>query len=221
MVYADMPTIDRLVTLLAASMLVLEFLLAGQRLLPVAVRLFALQSLALATLAGAVAYARGEPHIYVSAALTLGLKVIALPLFLGRVVGRAREPVTAAPFLNPSTSLLVCGAMTLVASVVAQPFAGASLLAPSVLAVAVALMLIGFFLMVLQRNAIAQVLGLLTAENGLFLVGVSLTSGMPLLVELGVFFDLFVAVLVLGVLVTRLQAVVASIDVSRLRRLRG
>lgn len=221
MVSAGVPTIDRVVVLLAASMLVLQFLLGGQRLLPVAVRLFALQSLVLATLAGIVAYANHEPHIYVSAALTLGLKVVALPIILLRAVGQARGPLDAGPLLNPPTSLLVCGGMTLVASVVAQPFAGASLLAPSVLAAAVSLVLIGFFLMIVQRNAIAQVLGLLSAENGLFLAGVSLTSGMPLLVELGVFFDLFVAVLVLGVLVTRLRAVVASIDVSRLRRLRG
>ncbi len=221
MTATDVPTTDRIVTLLAASMLVLQFLLAGQRLLPVAVRLFAGQSLVLAALAAVVAGSHGHPHIYISAALTLGLKVIVLPVVLQRVAGRAAGSPDAAPFLNTPSLLLACGALTLVAAVVAQPFAGASRLAPSVLAVAVALMLLGFFLMIVQRNAVGQVLGLLTAENGLFLLAVSLTSGMPLLVELGVFFDVFVAVLVLGLLVTRLRAVEASIDVSRLRRLRG
>ncbi len=220
MTVAELSTIDRTVTMLAASMLVLQFLLAGQRLLPVAIRLFALQSLVLAALAAIVARAHGEPEIYISAALTLGLKVVALPLFLGRAVGQARGALQA-PFLNVPSLLLASGGLTLVAAVVAQRFAGASLLAPSVLAVAVALMLIGFFLMIVQRNAVAQVLGLLTAENGLFLAAVSLTSGMPLLVELGVFFDIFVAVLILALLVTRLREVEASIDVSRLRRLRG
>lgn len=218
---ADVPSIDRIVTLLAALMLVLQFLLAGQRLLSVAIRLFALQSLVLSVLAAVVARSHGQPHIFISAALTLGLKVVALPVVLRRVAGQPAGPLDAAPFLNVPSLLLASGGLTLVAAVVAQPFAGASLLAPSVLAVAVALMLLGFFLMVVQRNAIGQVLGLLTAENGLFLLAVSLTSGMPLLVELGVFFDIFVAVLVLGLLVTRLRKVEASIDVSRLRRLRG
>lgn len=217
---ADVPTLDRLVALMAAAMLVLQFLLAGQRVLAMAVQLFALQSLVLAALAATVAYAEGEPHVYVSAALTLGLKVAALPIILTRVVSRT-VGAGPGPFLNAPSLLLASGGLTLVAAAAAEPFAGASLVAPSVLTVAVALVLIGFFLMVVQRNAVGQVLGLLTAENGLFLVAVSLTTGMPLLVELGVFFDVFVAVLVLGLLVTRLVSVGASVDVSLLRRLRG
>jgi hydrogenase-4 component E len=211
----------RLVSLLAAAMLVLQFLLAAQRLLPVAVRLFALQSLVLAALAGLVAYGEDEREIYVSVALTLALKVVALPVFLSRVIGRARRTPDPAALVNPPSVLLACGVLTLLATALAQRVSGPSLVAPSVLTVALSLLLIGFFLMIVQRNAVAQVLGLLTAENGLFLVAVALTSGMPLLVELGVFLDVFVAVLVLGLLVTRLRAVVASIDVSLLRRLRG
>ncbi len=212
---------DRLVSLLAAAMLVLQFLLAGQRLLPVAVRLFALQSLVLAALASGVAYAEGEPHIYISVVLTVALKVVALPVFLARIIDRAHERPSAGPLVNTPSALLACGVLTLLAAVLAQPFSGASLGVPSVLTVAFGLVLSGFFLMIVQRNAVAQVLALLTAENGLFLVAVVLTSGMPLLVELGVFFDVFVAALVLGLLVTRLRSVVASIDVSLLRRLRG
>lgn len=213
--------LGRLVSLLAAAMLVLQFLLAAQRLLPVAVRLFALQSLLLAALATSVAYANGASEIYVSVAITVALKVIALPAFLARVIGRAHEAPDPTALVNPPSVLLACGVLTLLATALAQRVAGPSLAAPSVLTVALSLLLIGFFLMIVQRNAVAQVLALLTAENGLFLVAVALTSGMPLLVELGVFLDVFVAVLVLGVLVTRLRAVVSSIDVSRLSRLRG
>jgi hydrogenase-4 component E len=85
-----------------------------------------------------------------------------------------------------------------------------------------ALLLIGFFLLINRRRAVTQVLALLCAENGLFLAAISLaTHGLPLVVELGVFFDLFVAVMVLGILVFRIRETFSSIDVDRLDQLRG
>jgi hydrogenase-4 component E len=87
--------------------------------------------------------------------------------------------------------------------------------------VAIAVFLIGFFMMVNRRKALTQVLALLCLENGLFLAAISLTYGMPLLVELGIFFDLLVAVMVLGILVYRIRGTFDSMDVSRLTRLRG
>src|SRR5437762_2243024 len=89
------------------------------------------------------------------------------------------------------------------------------------LAVAVSLFLIGFFMVVSRRKALMQVLALLSLENGLFLAAISLTYGMPMIVELGVFFDLLVAVMVLGILVYRIQETFDSMDVSKLSRLRG
>ena len=76
-------------------------------------------------------------------------------------------------------------------------------------------------MMISRRKAFMQVLALLCLENGLFLAAISLTYGMPLIVELGIFFDLLVAVMVLGILVYRIQETFDSMDVSRLSRLRG
>jgi hydrogenase-4 component E len=75
--------------------------------------------------------------------------------------------------------------------------------------------------MISRRKAIMQVLALLCLENGLFLAAISLTYGMPLIVELGIFFDLLVAVMVLGILVYRIQETFDSMDVTKLSRLRG
>ena len=97
----------------------------------------------------------------------------------------------------------------------------AASLGHNVLAVAITLFLIGFFMMVNRRKALTQVLALLSLENGLFLAAISLTYGMPLIVELGVLFDVLVAVMVLGILVYRIRETFESMDVSRLRRLRG
>jgi hydrogenase-4 component E len=87
--------------------------------------------------------------------------------------------------------------------------------------VATALFLIGFFLMINQRKAISQVVALLTAENGLFLAAIALTYGMPLIVEVGIFFDVLVGVMILGILSYRIAETFESMDTSKLRRLRG
>ena len=79
----------------------------------------------------------------------------------------------------------------------------------------------GFFLMMNRRKAISQVLGLLTAENGLFLAAISLTYGMPLIVELGIFFDVLIAVMIFGILVYRISEIFDSMDTNKFRRLRG
>jgi hydrogenase-4 component E len=117
--------------------------------------------------------------------------------------------------------------LTLMAYVVAESFqrpdelAGPTSLGHNTLAVAISLFLIGFFMMTNRRKALTQVLALLSLENGIFLAAISLTYGMPLVVELGIFFDLLIAVLVLAILVYRIRATFDSMDVSRLSRLRG
>jgi hydrogenase-4 component E len=98
---------------------------------------------------------------------------------------------------------------------------GPAAMGHNTLAVAISLFLIGFFMMINRRKALTQVLALLSLENGLFLAAISLTYGMPLIVELGVFFDVLVAVLVLGILVYRIRETFESMDVSKMRKLRG
>jgi len=87
--------------------------------------------------------------------------------------------------------------------------------------VAIALFLIGFFMMINRRKALTQVLALLSLENGLFLAAISLTYGMPMIVELGIFFDVLVAAMILAILVYRIRETFDSMDVSRLSRLKG
>ena len=76
-------------------------------------------------------------------------------------------------------------------------------------------------MMINRRKALTQVLALLSLENGLFLAAISLTYGMPLIVELGIFFDVLVAVMILAILVYRIRETFDSMDVSRLSRLKG
>jgi hydrogenase-4 component E len=218
------PTIEssaHLITLLASLMLVLQLLLAVQTMLVTNIRLFALQSLLLAAIATVVGFAYGAWHVLVVAGLTFLGKVLFLPWRLERLVRQIRIEQEIRPFVNMPASMLICGALTVLAYVVARPFTSLERLGSNTLAVAIALLLTGFYLMINRRKALTQVLALLTMENGVMLAAVVLTSyGMPLVVEIGIFFDVVVAVMVLGILVFRIRETFASMDVSKLNELK-
>ena len=210
------------ITLLAAGMLVVQLLMVVQRMLLTNIRLFALQSLMLAAIAALIAFFHNAPHVYWVVGLTLVGKVFFLPWLLNRQVRRIQIEQEIAPLLNASASMLLCGGFTLLGYIVARPFTSFARLGNNTLGVAVTLLLTGFFLMVNRRKAITQVLALLTIENGVMLAAVALTTyGMPLVVELGIFFDLMVAVMVLALLVYRIRENFDSMDTSKLNQLKG
>ena len=210
------------ITLLAAGMLVIQLLMVVQRMLLTNIRLFALQSLMLAAIAALIAFFHNAPHVYWVVGLTLVGKVFFLPWLLNRQVRRIQIEQEIAPLLNASASMLLCGGFTLLGYIVARPFTSFARLGNNTLGVAVTLLLTGFFLMINRRKAITQVLALLTIENGVMLAAVALTTyGMPLVVELGIFFDLMVAVMVLALLVYRIRENFDSMDTSKLNQLKG
>ena len=218
---------DKIVTLLAALVLVLQIAMAAQRWLVTNIRIFGLQSFLLAVIAGTIAIFNGAPHIFIAAVLTLLVKAILVPILLERLVDRMQIRREIEPILNVPFSVMISGGLTLLGYIVAESFyhpeqtPGLAAMGHNTLAVAISLFLIGFFMMINRRKALTQVLALLSLENGLFLAAISLTYGMPLIVELGVFFDVLVAVLVLGILVYRIRETFESMDVSKMRKLRG
>jgi hydrogenase-4 component E len=213
---------SQLITFCAAGMLVFQLLLVVQRMLLTSIRLFALQSLLLTGVAGIVAYFHNATHVYIVAVLTLIGKVIFLPWLLDRQVRRIRITQEIEPLLNAPTSMLLCGGLTLLGYIVARPFTALERLGNNTLGIAMTLVLTGFFLMFNRRKAITQVLALLTVENGVMLAAIALTTyGMPLVVELGIFFDVVVAVMVLGILVYRIRESFDSMDTSKLNQLKG
>jgi len=213
---------SQLITLCAAVMLVLQLLLVVQRMLLTNIRIFALQSFMLAGIAIVVAYYYDAREVYIVALLTLLGKVVLLPRLLSRLVRRINIVEEIEPLINAPTAMLICGGLTLLGYIVARPFTDLKKLGNNTLAIAITLLLTGFFLMFNRRKAITQVLGLLTVENGVMLAAVALTTyGMPLVVELGIFFDVMVAVMVLGILVYRIRESFDSMDTSKLTQLRG
>lgn len=214
--------IQDFVILCAAGMLVSVYLMVGQKALVVAIRLYGVQSLLLGAVGVAMGLAGHRPHLFVTAALTVVLKAALIPWFLLRVIDKVGIRREIEPFVNVPASLLLCLGLTVVGYRVSVGMAGTSQGVPhQVVGVALSMVLIGLFLMVTRRKAITQILALLTIENAVFLVAVGATSGMPLVVELGISFDVILAVLVLGVLVNRIVDRFESMDTSRLSNLRG
>jgi hydrogenase-4 component E len=218
---------NKMVTLMAALVLVLQLAMTAQRWLVTNIRIFGLQSFLLAAIAATIGIFNNSPHLLIAAALTLLVKAILVPVLLERLVNRIEIRQEIEPFVNAPVSVLIGGGLTLIGYIVAESFyrpeqtSGPGSLGHNMLAVAISLFLIGFFTMINRRKALTQVLALLSLENGVFLATISLTYGIPLMVELGIFFDVLVGVLVLGILIYRIRETFESMDVSRLRRLRG
>lgn len=208
--------------LAAAGMLVTAYLMVGQKALFTTIRLYAVQSLLLGLVAATMAVSESRHELFVTAVLTVGLKSLLIPWFLMRTVDRIGIHREVEPFLSVPVSLLICLGLTVVGYRVSTGFQeGAEQVSHHLIGVALSLLLIGLFLMVTRKKAITQILALLTVENAVFLVAVGVTTGMPLVVEFGIAFDVLLAVLVLGVLVQRIVDRFESMDVSRLSRLKG
>lgn len=148
------------------------------------------------------------------------LKAVLLPWMLRRVLHQVPAARETAPQINVAPSLLAAAALTLLAYAAARPLVA---LAPAPTAraapIGLAVVLIGFFLAATRRRAISQIIGVLLIDNGIAAVAFLATGGVPLVVELGVSADLLLAVLVLQVLTTRLQAAFGDTDLDELREL--
>ncbi len=217
-------TIEQLIDILAAAILVTAFLIVSSRSLVFYIRLFALQSLFLGMVALLVVAGYGETHILIAALLTIAVKSVAIPYVLNRVMAKIDVRKEIDFSVNITVSLLLCGGIVILADSVAQPVLGAQQAGGSavsrVLSVSIAMMLIGLFIMTTRKQAVTQIIGLLTMENGVFLSGLSITYGMPMIVEVGIFFDILVAVLILGVFVFRINQTFETISIDSLRSLR-
>ena len=211
-----------IVILCAAGMLVTAYLMVGQKALFVAIRLYGLQSILLGVVAIAMGFTDHRSHLFTGAALTIGLKGVFIPWFLMRVIDRIGIHREIEPLVNVPSSLLICLGLTVLGYRVSTGLAeGSRGVTHHVIGVSLSMLLMGLFLMVTRRKAVTQILALLTVENAVFLVALGATSGMPLVVELGISFDVILAVLVLGILVHRIAERFESMDVSRLSKLKG
>ena len=222
--FLDQQTLVHSLDILAAGILVTAFLIVSSKNLSFYVRLFALQSFLLGGISLVIVLGFGEFHILIAAILTITIKGLAIPYVLKNVIERIRMQKEVEFSINITVSLIICGAIVILSNSVARPILlvqqAGSLMSSRVLPISIAMMLIGLFIMMTRKKAVTQIVGLLTMENGLFLSGLSITYGMPLIVEVGIFFDILVAALILGVFVFRINKTFETIDIASLRSLK-
>ncbi|MEK7866006.1 MAG: hypothetical protein AAB434_04940 [Planctomycetota bacterium] len=212
----------QLYEMLSAAALLLALATVVQRRVVTCVGLYAAQSLLLAA-ATAVAAARGGPsELYAVAIVTVLIKVLLIPLVLLRIITKLKIRQDVEPFLS-----LPVSAAFAVLSVVVSFYVGGRLREATgeahdfVLPCSIALMLEGLLVMLARIKAIMQIVGLLLMENGIFLIALGLVENVPLMVELGITFDVLVAAIVMGTFVYQIGQTFESIDVDDLRFLKG
>jgi hydrogenase-4 component E len=213
--------LSKAVNLLSFVALGLTILLIIRSSLEGQVRVFALQSLVLAALCVMIALYSASLELFGVAAALLAVKAVMIPRVLNRAVAKIGLSRMAAPYLGTAPALMICGILTILAFYVMTPIAASNPLPTAdAIPLAFAGVLIGFFIMVNRRRAVTQILGFLMLENGIFLLALLATYGVPFIVELGVFLDVLVAVLILEVFVYRIKDNFDSIDVGELGKLK-
>jgi hydrogenase-4 component E len=168
-----------------------------------------------------VAYAGKSVESYAVAALVIVVKVVAIPYLLFRIVRNLKASQDVASSTTGAQSVFIMAALILLSFFAVAPYAKTLRLDEDMLAAAIALLLAGAFLMVSRKKALMQVMGLLVLENGILLAALTTTFGMPLVIEIGIFFDLLMGVFLMGLFVFRIRDTFEHLDVSKLRRLRG
>jgi len=182
---------------------------------------FAAQSIAIAATTGMVAWFTGDWQLWAVAALLLLVKGIGIPILLSRMALRFGTERELEPYVNTATSLLVGGSLVLLAYIVTGPLVSVSRLPTRTgMPLAMGLVFVSLFVIVSRKKALTQVLGFLMLENGIALLAVLGTHGIPFIVEIGVFLDVALGFIVMQVFVYQIHETFASIDVEQLNRLR-
>ena len=200
--------------LLAGSMVIVSFMLLYQDRVYALLNIFALHSLVLALAVGWQAHSQNAPHLYVTAIIALVFKAIVIPTALYRIVRRLGIHRTLEVVGGVGRDMLAGTGLVALAILVMLPVTTtADPLAREDLAFALAVVLLGFLLMVVRHNAISLVIGFMSLENGLVLAAAG-ARGMPLAVEISVAFSVLIALIVIGVFLFRIRERFDSVDMQ-------
>ena len=211
----------QLIHLLGAVLLMLAFAMLSQRRVLSLVHLFTLQGATLVASTALVGYATHQPHLYLSAAITLALKVILIPVLLHRVIDRLDVRWDIETLINIPTTMIVGILLVIFAFNLGLPIARfSSSIARGTLGIALACVLLSFMMMITRAKAVPQVIGFLAMENGLLFAATTATFGMPLVWELGVALDVLVATLIFGIFFFHIREQFDSLDIRHMEKLK-
>jgi len=208
-------------TIGSSIVLLLGIMLLWRRSLRAYVDAFQWQSVVLTVMLVIIGYFGHEPGLYLVAAVLFVLKVLVLPRYLQRMEKRFGGQREMQPYVNVATSLILTGLLVLLAYAITRPLVLVSTLPTrGGLPLAMGLIFVGLFVVITRKKALTQIVGFLVLENGIVLLAVLATYGIPLIVELGVFLDVLMGFLVMQVFVYHIHGTFESIDVDQLNELK-
>jgi hydrogenase-4 component E len=207
--------------LLAGGLVLVSFMMLYQGRLYALLNGYALHALVLALSVAWQAFAQDAPHLYVTAAIALVFKAMVIPIVLHRMIARLgiHREIETVVGIGP-TMLAGMGLVALSMVVMLRVTAEADPLAREDLAFALSVVLLGLLIMVTRRNAVSQVVGFMSLENGLVLAATG-ARGMPLVVEISVAFSILIALIVIGIMLFRIRERFDTVDVNVLDLFRG
>lgn len=204
---------------LSTSVLLLSFALLYQRRLPAVLNAYAVQVMLVTAAAAWQAYAQVSPHLYWTAAITLA-KAVIVPLALRRIVAMLGIHRTVETVVSVNLTLLAGVGLVALSILLVLPIGVGAAMTRENLALALSIVLIGLLMMITRRNAVTQVVGFLSMENGLVLAAVGV-KGMPLVVEISIAFSVLVAFIVFGMFFFRIRERFDTLDLQYLENFRG
>jgi hydrogenase-4 component E len=207
--------------LLAGSLVLVSFMMLYQDRLYALLNTYAAHALVLALSVAWQAFVQHAPHLYITALIALVFKAIIIPVALHRIIVRLGIHRQIEPAIGFGLTMLAgIGLVALSMVVMLRVTPGADPLAREDLAFALSVVLLGLLIMVTRRNAVSQVVGFMSLENGLVLAATG-AKGMPLVVEISVAFSVLIAFIVIGIFLFRIRERFDSVDLQALDRFRG
>jgi hydrogenase-4 component E len=207
--------------MLAGGLVLVSFVMLYQDRLSALLNTYALHALVLALSVAWQAHVQDAPHLYVTAAIAPLFKAIFIPVALHRIVLRLGIHRTLEPVVGIGVTMLAGIGLVALAIIVMLPAsADADPLAREDLAFALSVILLGLLMMVTRRNAVGQVVGFMSMENGLILAATG-AKGMPLVVEISVAFSILIAFIVIGIFLFRIRERFDTVDIEALDAFRG
>jgi hydrogenase-4 component E len=214
-------TASHVINFLAALLLLTSFAMLAQRKIYGLIHLFVWQGIFLAANTAFVGFMADKSHLFISAILTVGLKVFLLPYIFYKLIHLLDIRKEVENVVNISTLMFIGIGLVIFSYYLTSPVRELStLMTRPTLAIALASVLIGLLMIITRKNAVTQVIGFLAMENGLFFAATSATYGMPLVVELGVALDILIAALIFGIFFFHINTTFDSLSVDQMARLK-
>jgi hydrogenase-4 component E len=207
--------------LFAGGLVLVSVMLLYQDRMTGLISTFALHALVVSSSVAWQAYIQAAPHLYITAGIALVIKAAVIPVALRRIVVRLGIHRTIEPVVGVGLTMLAGVGLIALSIMVMLPItAQAGALTREDLAFALSVILLGLLMMITRRNAVSQVIGFMSIENGLILAATG-AKGMPLVVEISVAFSILVALIVIGIFLFRIRERFETVDIHLLHEHRG